>query len=339
MVNVNQLAEAVAEMAQAMTAQANANAQRQAEEAARDLRQQQREITLDQNKGLNDFRRQDPPKFNGGTDPKKADMWIQEIEKIFGVLQTPEGAKVGFATYLLLGDAEYWWRGKRMIMEANHEEVNWDSFRTAFLEKYFPESARDKRESQFLTLRQKSMSVPEYAAKLESLARHFRFFANHVDEQYMCKRFVNGLRPDIEDSIRPLGIVRFQVLVEKATEVEVMKNKRNSRMGVGGPVRSNSQNQEGQNGGKQPQKKPYHRPQGMGQSPGQYRPIATAIGGQGSQPQNHRVECFRCGEVGHYANVCEKEKPLCFNCHKSGHLAKDCRMPKVEQTMNVTSED
>ncbi|MEX5523367.1 hypothetical protein, partial [Bacillus cereus] len=78
------------------------------------------------------------------------------------------------------------------------------------------------------------MSVPEFASKLESLAKHFQFFNDHVDERYMCKRFVNGLRPDIEDSMRPLGIMRFQSLVEKATEIELMKNKRLNLAGIGG---------------------------------------------------------------------------------------------------------
>ncbi|XP_057453581.1 uncharacterized protein LOC130745385 [Lotus japonicus] len=242
MVNANQLAEMVATLVQAMTVQTNDNAHRRATEDARELHWLQREAALDQNRGLNDFRRQDPPKFTGGTDPENADLWIQEIEKIFEVLQTSEGAKVGLATYLLLGDAEYWWRGARGMMEANHFEVNWNSFRAAFLEKYFPDSARDERESQFLTLRQGSMTIPEYAAKLESLAKHFRFFRDQVDEPYMCKRFVWGLRDDIEDSVRPLGIVRFQALVEKATEVELMKNKRLNRDVVGGPMRSGSHN-------------------------------------------------------------------------------------------------
>ena len=42
-----------------------------------------------------DFNRQDPPKFSGEVEPEKADLWIQEIEKIFEVLQTPAAEKVG----------------------------------------------------------------------------------------------------------------------------------------------------------------------------------------------------------------------------------------------------
>ncbi|XP_057445559.1 uncharacterized protein LOC130737734 [Lotus japonicus] len=263
-------------MAQAMTAQAADNAQRRADKAARELHQREREATLDQNRGLTNFRRQDPPKFMGGTDPDKADLWIQEIEKIFGVLQTAEGAKVGLTTYLLLGDAEYWWRGARGIMEANHEEV---------------------------------------------------------DERYMCKRFVNGLRADIEDYVRPLGITRFQALVEKATEVEMMKNKRMNRVGTGGLMRSRSQNNHETE--ILQQRKPYQLPEGRGFTPGSYKPMIAATPGAGSQSAHPEVTCFRCGKNGHYANSCQNQGPRCFNCNQPGHMAVECKAPMAEPTVNI----
>ncbi|XP_057443964.1 uncharacterized protein LOC130736135 [Lotus japonicus] len=228
----------------------------------------------------------------------------QEIEKIFGVLQTAEGAKVGMATYMLIGDAEYWWRGVRGMMEANNEEINWNSFRTAFLEKYFPDSARDELESQFLNLKQGSMT-----------------------------RFVRGLRADIEDSVRPLGITRFQSLVEKATEVELMKNRRLNRAGVGGPVRSGSQNYQGK--GRFQHKKPYQRPAGRGFASGSYKPMTGTAGGSGDQAANRNVNCFKCGKLGHYANACIDTRPKCFNCDKFGHTASQCRAPKTEPSVNT----
>ncbi|XP_057432388.1 uncharacterized protein LOC130725153 [Lotus japonicus] len=191
-------------------------------------------------------------------------------------------------------------------MEANNEEINWNSFRTAFLEKYFPTSARDEREAQFLTLRQGNMSVPEFAAKLESLAKYFQFFHDHVDERYMCKRFVNGLRLDIEDSVRPLGIM----------------------------LRSGSQNYQGK--GRFQNKKPYQRPAGRGFTSGSYRPMAGTAGGSGDQAVNRNVNCFKCGKLGHYANACTDARPKCFNCDKFGHTASQCRAPKTEPSVNTT---
>ena len=48
-----------------------------------------------------------------------------------------------------------------------------------FLENYFPESARDARQMQFLELRQRDMTVPEYEARFTALAR---FAPGHGDD-------------------------------------------------------------------------------------------------------------------------------------------------------------
>jgi type II secretory pathway pseudopilin PulG len=108
------MAQAMTGMTQFMTQQAQVNAaqaaencQRHAADEARQVQRQQREEAAAQTKGLSDFRRHYPPKFLGGTDPEKADLWIQEVEKIFTVLHTPEEVKLDYAAYLLTGSAEY----------------------------------------------------------------------------------------------------------------------------------------------------------------------------------------------------------------------------------------
>ena len=108
-----QMAQAVTKLTRLMTqqttanaAQAAANAQREATENERQAQRQQREEEVAQAKGLNDFRRHDPPKFLGDTDPEMAGLWIQKVEKIFVVLHTPEESKLNYAAYLLLGDAD-----------------------------------------------------------------------------------------------------------------------------------------------------------------------------------------------------------------------------------------
>src|ERR1044072_5851146 len=130
---VTGLTRLVTQQTAATAAQATANAQREAAEEERRAQRKQREAAEDerqvqrhlreevaaQTRGLNDFRRHDPPKFLGDTDPEKADLWIQEIEKIFTVLRAPEGAKLDCAPSLRLGDPEYWWRGTRLILEGN----------------------------------------------------------------------------------------------------------------------------------------------------------------------------------------------------------------------------
>ncbi|XP_057444006.1 uncharacterized protein LOC130736177 [Lotus japonicus] len=86
-----------------------------------------------------DFNRHGPPRFKGEVELEKADLWIQEMDKIFETLHTPDAERVKLAAFMLKGDAEYWWRSARQLMTANHEAITWESFKRAFMDKYFPE--------------------------------------------------------------------------------------------------------------------------------------------------------------------------------------------------------
>jgi len=52
---------------------------------------------------------------------------------------------------MFVADAEYWWAGMQQLMQTREEVVTWTSFRTRFLEKYFPDSAKHEREVEFPT--------------------------------------------------------------------------------------------------------------------------------------------------------------------------------------------
>jgi len=58
-------------------------------------------------------------------------------------------------------------------MQTREEQVEWTSFRTRFLEKYFPDTAKRDREEGFLALQQGEMTVQEYVNKFEHRARYY----------------------------------------------------------------------------------------------------------------------------------------------------------------------
>jgi len=81
---------------------------------------------------MNEFMRYKLPKFNGKATLDEADAWIREIEKIFRMLGCIVAHKLKYATFLLNGEAEYWWRGMQRMMEARNEVIDWISFQTKF---------------------------------------------------------------------------------------------------------------------------------------------------------------------------------------------------------------
>jgi len=101
---------------------------------------------------MEDFMRHKPVKFTGKATPDEAHAWLRECEKIFRVIECMEAQKLNFATFLLVTEAEYIWMGMQQQMQNREEEVTWVSFKTRFLEKYFPDSAKHERLAEFLNL-------------------------------------------------------------------------------------------------------------------------------------------------------------------------------------------
>ena len=58
-------------------------------------------------------------------------------------------------------------------LEGASDVVPWGTFRQTFLEKYFPEDVKNRKEIEFLELKQESMTVAEYETRFENLVRYF----------------------------------------------------------------------------------------------------------------------------------------------------------------------
>jgi len=136
------------------------------------------------------------------------------------VLACTEAQQLSFATFLLVGDAEYWWTGMQQQMQTRQEEVTWTSFRTIFLEKYFPNSTKHALEAEFLTLQQGNQPVQTYIDRVEYLAR---FYSQVITKEWRCRKFEGGLRHELRRVLVPLRIREFPVLVEQARTVEELE--------------------------------------------------------------------------------------------------------------------
>ena len=85
-----------------------------------------------------------PPSFNREPNPSEGEAWILDIEKHFDVLSCSESQKVTFATLMLVGEVEHWWRMQKRLI-GDQEPIVWDQFKEASYKKYFLESIRCQR--------------------------------------------------------------------------------------------------------------------------------------------------------------------------------------------------
>ena len=46
-----------------------------------------------------------------------------------------------------------------------------------------------------------------------------------------------------------------------------------------------------------------------------------------------RRACYKCGNVGHYAEVCTSSERLCYNCKQPGHESNQCTLPRTTESM------
>jgi len=105
--------------------------------------------------------------------------------------------KVRLATHMLAEEAEFWWIKAKRRLEAGGDVVSWERFKDDFLKKYFPADLRNKKEVEFLQLKQGSMSVANYANKFEELSRFCPYINAEGAEISKCVKFESGLRPEI----------------------------------------------------------------------------------------------------------------------------------------------
>ncbi|XP_058777196.1 uncharacterized protein LOC131651556 [Vicia villosa] len=121
------------------------------------------------------FFRMDPPEFVGGLDSLLAHDWLAGMERVFQAIQCTE--------------------------EEKEIPKDWQHFKVAFLEKYFPNSVRTQKEREFQNFKQGDMSVSEYAEKFEDLADYSRQAVYAPDELWKIDQFMMGLRADIAHSV------------------------------------------------------------------------------------------------------------------------------------------
>ncbi|KAF3777431.1 hypothetical protein EJ110_NYTH45830 [Nymphaea thermarum] len=145
------------------------------------------------------FMSMQPPVFTGDGSPDKAEEWIEEVERIFEVLEVSGDNKVNFGSYMLKGDAKRWWKSTREIQFAGQQMISWRQFRDSFFSTYFSVQARNKKMQEFLDLQQNHLSLEEYVIKY----RHLEAYCPHLytTAEARADKFIYGLRDGLRGRV------------------------------------------------------------------------------------------------------------------------------------------
>jgi len=104
-------------------------------------------------------------------------------------MECPARFKVALATYQFEREVEYWWG---IVKPSEGEDpITWDRLKDMMDNQYYPRDVRRMKEREFLSLKQGSLSIMEYATKFNELSR---FAPHQVDtEERMIDHFEQGL--------------------------------------------------------------------------------------------------------------------------------------------------
>ncbi|XP_028115674.1 uncharacterized protein LOC114313492 [Camellia sinensis] len=129
---------------------------------------------------------------------------------------TEAADRIALAVFELDDEADHWWELIKNTRDV--ASLSWNQFRELFLNKYFPCTIRRERVKEFQNFEQGNMTVTQYAAKFEELARYAtRYVANDEEKARM---FEWGLNLTIRGRVLPQRLSSYAEVLETALESE-----------------------------------------------------------------------------------------------------------------------
>ena len=254
--------------------------------------------------------------YDGSGDLEAAWLWLDKVNKVYGVMGCMDEHRVLFSSFLMEDRAKDWWNA---VDRRYPDGITWDQFQQEFTDRFFPQSHKDSKIEEFFKLEQKNMSVSEYKKKFSELVRLVPYI--QADEVLKCKRFLSGLQHRIRVYLSVVPQNRFGDLVETALRVEksttaIYQSRQESKRSAPGA----SQQSSGQYSRKKSKGKGY-RGRGAGRgaisSQGSVRPPVASSGTQSIPPICHMCQKRHHGE-------CRRFITGCFHCGQEGHFIREC---------------
>ncbi|XP_072951778.1 uncharacterized protein [Typha angustifolia] len=296
----------------------------------------------------------------------EANRLMVDVRKILIAFECLESRQVTFATFLLRGEAEEWWRATERMMPDRlaGEYITWRAFSDSFDQIYFPASLRFELTREFTHLRLGNMTVAQYEDRFNALSR----FCPRVipDDAARANQFKMGLRIEIRKQVNMVKNLTYAELVESAgiAERDILEERSQHQERVARRTgRFDGRSRGGHSGGTflRPRCHPYaggagssatsSRPSPQGScGPSRAQPSisggrsvavssSSGSGGFAQPPTPEGRTCFACCKRGHISRDCLSAHVTCFQCGESGHVRTQCpllvREPATPTTLAI----
>ena len=110
-------------------------------------------------------------KFLGGPDPDIAERLLKKMIDIFAALHYTEDRQVAFADFQLERVACSWWNVIRTKWKREQTPRTWVNFIREYNAKYFSSLIQEKRENEFIKLRQVIQTIVEFETQFTRLSK------------------------------------------------------------------------------------------------------------------------------------------------------------------------
>ena len=110
---------------------------------------------------------------------------------------------------------------KRGKWERAQTPWTWENYTREFNKKFLPPLIQEKREDEFIKLRQGTLSVAEYEGKFIKLSKYAPELV--TNEWKRIRHFVQGFNVEIQEGLAEAQISVFTEALEKAQRVESIR--------------------------------------------------------------------------------------------------------------------
>ncbi|XP_071925279.1 uncharacterized protein [Coffea arabica] len=156
----------------------------------------------------------------GGPNPDLAEGWLDRMLDIFAALGYSEERQISFSVFQFEGTARAWWNVIKAKWEREQTPWTWVNFTREFNEKYLSPIVQERREDDFIRMRQGASSVAEYETQFTKLSR---FAPDLVQtEQKRIRHFVQGLNVDIQEVFAAAQLDILSQALEKIQRIETV---------------------------------------------------------------------------------------------------------------------